>query len=228
MPKPLYSGESMVSQAESLGARIGLRVRELRRRVGLTQEGLAQRANVSKGYIGSLETGHVDQPSDEMLQNLASGLGVEAAEIQPVDAVAVVQTSEAVAVAVVAEGSAGRGPGYRLRGEEVLVPKAEAGNRALIAVKVVGECMRDNFKPDDLVIFEKVTDDAIKNGDIVCVTVRGRGEDGAYLIKYLAWDNDNESVVLTADDGTRLKLPYEDVIIEGRYFDMRRPRAAGR
>lgn len=127
-----------------------------------------------------------------------------------------------VLVHVYAEASAGRGAAYRLR-EVVYVPAEDAGRRRLIAVKIVGQCMYPKMLPGDIVIFEKVPDDQIHNGDRVLITLLDQQEDGAYLVKYLQWGKrGTETVILTAEDDTRLEVPYDRVVIEGRYWRLQR------
>jgi len=55
--------------------RLAMRIKQLRKRCGLTQEALARSARVSLAYIGRLETGHHD-PKLSTLRKLAKALGV--------------------------------------------------------------------------------------------------------------------------------------------------------
>jgi transcriptional regulator with XRE-family HTH domain len=56
-------------------------VTELRHARGLTQEQLARRAKVSRGYIADLEAGHRKNPSVPVLKRLAKALGVPVTEL---------------------------------------------------------------------------------------------------------------------------------------------------
>lgn len=56
--------------------RFGARLRELRRRAGLTQEALGERSGVGFKFLGSVERGH-ENPSLDVIGRLAAGLGVE-------------------------------------------------------------------------------------------------------------------------------------------------------
>lgn len=47
----------------------------------MTQEELAKRAKVSRGYLASLEAGHKRNPSLAILQRLAKALGVPIAKL---------------------------------------------------------------------------------------------------------------------------------------------------
>jgi len=53
----------------------------LRTSKGLTQEQLAKRAKVSRGYLADLEAGHRKNPSVAALRRLAKALGVPVAEL---------------------------------------------------------------------------------------------------------------------------------------------------
>jgi len=59
---------------------IGLKIRSLRNERHLTQEELAEKADVHPGYIGRLERAEVST-TVEMLSAVVNGLGVEMADI---------------------------------------------------------------------------------------------------------------------------------------------------
>lgn len=67
----------------------GLRLRELRRARGLSQEALAERASLDRTYVSSCERGHRNI-SLENIYRLAAALGVEPSELlkQPSEEVA--------------------------------------------------------------------------------------------------------------------------------------------
>jgi transcriptional regulator with XRE-family HTH domain len=67
---------------EQVLERLGERVRELRLARDLTQEGLAQLAEVDRGYISETETGDRN-PSVWVIYRLAKALEVEPAELLP-------------------------------------------------------------------------------------------------------------------------------------------------
>jgi len=54
---------------------------KLRESKGVTQEDLAKRARVSRGYLAALEAGHKKNPSLEILKRLARALGVPVTEL---------------------------------------------------------------------------------------------------------------------------------------------------
>ncbi len=56
-------------------------IREVRERKGLTQEQLAERAKVARGYLAQLEAGHKQNPSVPTLRRLAKALGVPVTEL---------------------------------------------------------------------------------------------------------------------------------------------------
>ena len=58
----------------------GARVRSLRRKLDLTQQGLGERAGVNYKYVGQVERGEVN-PSLDVISRLAGGLGVEMADL---------------------------------------------------------------------------------------------------------------------------------------------------
>lgn len=72
-----YIVKSTVSE---LIVRFGLRVKELRKSLGITQEELAERAEVSKDYIGLIERG-LRSPSLTTIAKLAESLGVTIAQL---------------------------------------------------------------------------------------------------------------------------------------------------
>lgn len=58
----------------------GERVRQLRQARGWTQERLAEAADIDRSYIAGIETG-AKRVSIDLVYRLASGLGVQAAEL---------------------------------------------------------------------------------------------------------------------------------------------------
>lgn len=60
----------------------GKRIKKLRKRVGLTQEKLADKVNVSTTHIGLIETGK-RRVSLKTLQKIASAIGVKAKDLLP-------------------------------------------------------------------------------------------------------------------------------------------------
>lgn len=68
------------SDAESIRARFGERVRERRRALGLSQEKLAERAGLHRTYIGSVERGDCNLTLVNVVR-VARGLGVGADEL---------------------------------------------------------------------------------------------------------------------------------------------------
>jgi transcriptional regulator with XRE-family HTH domain len=63
------------SQVSKLKARFGKRLRQLRREKDLTQEQLAEAANISVESISNLERG-IHAPSFDTLERLAKALGI--------------------------------------------------------------------------------------------------------------------------------------------------------
>jgi DNA-binding XRE family transcriptional regulator len=71
---PIYEDPDRASKA------FGLRVRELRRREGLSQDGLAHASGIHLTSIGRIERGG-REPRLTTIQKLAKGLGVEPGEL---------------------------------------------------------------------------------------------------------------------------------------------------
>jgi transcriptional regulator with XRE-family HTH domain len=61
---------------------IGDNVRNLRKEKGLSQEKLAELANVSRNYISMIERGEAGNFSDDIIQKLAWGLEVSIEQIE--------------------------------------------------------------------------------------------------------------------------------------------------
>ena len=66
--------------------KLGQKIRQLRKEKGLSLNGLAEEASVSKAYLSQLENDVSKQPSAEILLKIASALGVTIADLldQPV------------------------------------------------------------------------------------------------------------------------------------------------
>lgn len=65
---------------DELRRNFGLRLKFLRRRAGLTQEQLAETADISVDFLSLVERG-INAPSFENLEKLAKALGVEVREL---------------------------------------------------------------------------------------------------------------------------------------------------
>lgn len=57
------------------------RVKEIREEMGLSQESLAQKANVSRTIISGLESGTIKETSTKTLSKIADALGKKVSEI---------------------------------------------------------------------------------------------------------------------------------------------------
>ena len=66
-------------EADSINKQIGSRIRDLRKQIGLTQQELADRTELTKGYISQLENGIV-APSVITLLDLIECLGTNPSE----------------------------------------------------------------------------------------------------------------------------------------------------
>ena len=56
----------------------GRYLRELRKRAGLSQRDLAQRAGIDFTYLSKIENGRVDPPGEQTMRALATALGADA------------------------------------------------------------------------------------------------------------------------------------------------------
>jgi len=64
----------------TLRRRFGERVRALRKQAGLSQEKLAERAEISVDFVSLVERG-INAPSFESLEKLAKALGIEVRDL---------------------------------------------------------------------------------------------------------------------------------------------------
>lgn len=79
---PSASGPAAVAGSGGEPEPMGVRIRRLRRRMGLTLDELAARTNISKPYLSLIETGRVpNPPSDEKLTRLEQTLGFKPGEL---------------------------------------------------------------------------------------------------------------------------------------------------
>ncbi len=62
------------------GRRLAMKLKQLRKKRGITQEGLARKANISLGYVARLEIGRHD-PKISTLRKLSRALGVPVTEL---------------------------------------------------------------------------------------------------------------------------------------------------
>lgn len=60
--------------------KIGVKIKVLREKRGLSQEALAERAGITRGYLARLETGR-HEPTLTMLGKLAKALRVKVADL---------------------------------------------------------------------------------------------------------------------------------------------------
>jgi HTH-type transcriptional regulator, competence development regulator len=62
-------------------AEFGQHLRDLRKRAGLSQRDLAQRAGIDFTYLSKIENGRVDPPGEDTMRALAMALGAEAEDL---------------------------------------------------------------------------------------------------------------------------------------------------
>ena len=75
----LYTGKEALMAAEQVNVEIGRKIKNLRNRNGLTQQELADRTELTKGFISQLERGQVS-PSVVTLMDLIECLGTTPGE----------------------------------------------------------------------------------------------------------------------------------------------------
>jgi transcriptional regulator with XRE-family HTH domain len=61
--------------------RLGIVLKQLREKRGLTQQALAKRAGIAQGYLSELEAGREKNPGIETLRKLAKALKVSVVEL---------------------------------------------------------------------------------------------------------------------------------------------------
>lgn len=61
--------------------RLGMKLKAIRKARGMSQLGLAKKAQVAQSYIWSLERGEKRNPGIDVLQKLAQALGVPVVEL---------------------------------------------------------------------------------------------------------------------------------------------------
>lgn len=60
---------------------LGERIKQARKRLGMSQADLARKARVSAAYLSELEAGHARRPSGDVLLRIASALDMTIAEL---------------------------------------------------------------------------------------------------------------------------------------------------
>lgn len=73
-------GRTKQSRRSPLAVRLGASIRDARAQRNLTQEQLAERASLSKNYIGNIERGEYDV-TVSTLHRVAAALGVTAGDL---------------------------------------------------------------------------------------------------------------------------------------------------
>lgn len=71
-----------MSQIKTSYQKLGRKIQKLRKAVGLTQEEMAERLNISRTHMGHLEQGR-KKPSLELLEKIAKHLKVKVNELIP-------------------------------------------------------------------------------------------------------------------------------------------------
>ncbi len=158
----------------AMAARIGERIRELRKERGLTQRALAERVGVSQQNVSQIEKGD-RQPQAEELPRFARALGVPVSSLFP---------SEEETATVPVMGYVGAGAEIYSPEEDQELDRVEAPWRAtnrLAAVVVRGESMEPEFHDGDIIFYEEPN--SMDPERLVGRTAVVRTEDGRTYVK---------------------------------------------
>lgn len=177
------------------------RLAELRRRLRLTQEELAERLGVSRVTVARWETGKL-VPGTESILKLSEVLGVSPSyffeERQPEwDKNASFVKGKVIPIPIYGEAQAGSFGGYASPTPEQYFPTPDVMLKGLppervFWIRVEGDSMRPMFQPGDLVLVADPSWYEVKEGAPV-VAVNG---DGELTVKYYHHDRKNRVVVL--------------------------------
>lgn len=213
---------------------LGSYVRDLRKAVGLTQEALAERANLEQTWISQVETGRILEPSRSFMQRLANGLDVpirdlyEAAGIIETEARALRERPVALsdirrqfelvapieAPLIELEQLVSAGPGEAVaQGYEYMAPAVGQRRTQLYAAVVTGKCMDPEIRPGDRIVFDP--QQPAEPGRVVVASVDGE----AAMVKRLVERAGRR--YLEALDGKRIPID-ERVRIVGVVTEVRR------
>lgn len=70
----------MTSRVNNIASRIGLKIKLLRNKLGLTQDEFSEMASLSKNSLGAIERG-TSVPGIDTLERIAVALGIELKEL---------------------------------------------------------------------------------------------------------------------------------------------------
>ena len=145
---------------------IGKRIKSKRKERGFTQQELANKANISRSYLGDLE-GDRYNPSIDTLKDIADALGVDITEL-------IEDTSSKRSVKIPVLGHIAAGIPMEaitdiIDYEEIPIEMARCGE--YFALKVKGDSMEPKFSEGDVVIVRKQSD--VESGEIAIVIVNG-------------------------------------------------------
>ncbi len=171
-----------MNSLEVLG--VGKNIKVQRKIKGMTQQELADKANISRSYLGDVEGGRYN-PSIETLYDIAHALGIHITSLigdEPPKGSAKIPVLGKIVAGVPLEAITDH-IGY----EEVTEEMASSGN--YFALKIKGDSMEPKFSDGDVVIVRKQPD--LESGDIGIVIINGqdatikkikKDDTGIYLI----------------------------------------------
>jgi transcriptional regulator with XRE-family HTH domain len=156
---------------------LGNRIRELRRKLGYSQEELAKMAGCSRQYIQAIEADNVVLPRRELLNSLARWLGTSTEDLlraagyipqggtpRPLDAVLKeLEVIQPMAIPIF-DQEASAGEGMEVSEYAYWSPPKVAG-RNIRGIKVKGDCLAPRVEDGDVVFFD--TDATPENGKLV-------------------------------------------------------------
>ena len=194
--------------------RLGERIRELRKKKGLSSDKLAELVGREGSFIRRLETGRFKNIPDE-IEKIAQALGVSVAELlsSPEEKKSkleeVEEITDVVLLPVVADVPAGGLEGGDVEIEDYLpAPKSMlAGAPKEFAAwwRVSGTSMTPEINPGDLVLVAYGGFVDIKNGDRVIAIINGERtlkrfyDKGEYIILQPVNDKDHEPIIIKKD-----------------------------
>lgn len=157
------------------------KIREIRKSQGLTLEGLAEKAGISRSYLNELELG-AKTINANRLQQVATALGVTPEEL--------IATAPAAPISVAGKVGAGalvpledpfqKGDGYY----HVACPP-QLSPHGIVAVEVEGDSMLPMYQPGDLLFYSRATHEGILDEDVgrPCVVEDLKGMAWIKLVK---------------------------------------------
>lgn len=204
--------------------KIGEKIRELRKKVGMSQKEFAQAIGVSYGALQGYEYGEVE-PRRVILQSIAAHFGVPLSYFIPVskkpslpgsnlaNILSVINETENKKIYLNLYDNVRVSAGYGSFADDSVAKKIPVSSQFLRdvlrvpvkeydVIRVIGDSMEPFIKDSDLVLVDR--SERVRNGDIVIAIL----EDSLYVKKYL-FNPIRKIIKLTS-----LNDFYQDIVIE--------------